>query len=59
MKVGVTGTPFAQPWVSLFKIQEVQTLSRDRSTALLCKDINADAEDDYHIQEERGGSSSM
>ena len=53
MKVGVLGTPFAQLWVSLFKIQEVQTLSSDRSTALLCKDINANAEDDYHIQEEK------
>jgi len=27
-------------------------LGGDRSTALLCQDINVDAEDDYHIQEE-------
>ena len=47
-----TGHTIRTALAPLFKIQEVQTLSSDRSTALLCKDINIDAEDDYHIQEE-------
>jgi hypothetical protein len=53
MKVGVYWHTIRIAFGATFQNPGVQTLSSDRSTALLCKDIKADAEEGYHIKKKR------
>jgi hypothetical protein len=53
MKVGGYWHTIRTAFGATVQIRGVQTLSSDRSTALLCKDINADAEEGYHIKKKR------